>query len=76
MDKNMANRMCCDLDIRDYYTKAPVMRVDFCNTTTYGFNSDAVLPIEKAQKLSNLNLHLKVILILHFKYIHLKYILY
>lgn len=37
MDKNMANRMCCDLDIRDYYTKAPVMRVDFCNTTTYGF---------------------------------------
>ena len=28
MDKNMANRMCCDLDIRDYYTKATVMRVD------------------------------------------------
>ena len=76
MDKNMANRMCCDLDIRDYYTKAPVMRVDFCNTTTYGFNSDAVFAYRKGKKLSNLNLHLKVILILHFKYIHLKYILY
>ena len=42
MDKNMANRMCCDLDIRDYYTKAPIMKVDFCNTTTYGFTSDSV----------------------------------
>ena len=42
MDKNMANRMCCDLDIRDYYTKAPVMRVDYCNTNTYGFTSDSV----------------------------------
>nr|WP_297933193.1 hypothetical protein [uncultured Lachnoclostridium sp.] len=42
MDKNMANRSCCDLDIRDYVTKVPVMRVDFCNTTTCGFNSDMV----------------------------------
>lgn len=42
MDKNMANRMCCDLDIRDYYTKAPIIKVDFCNTTTYGFTSDSV----------------------------------
>lgn len=50
MDKNMANRMCCDLDIRDYYTKAPVMRVDFCNMTTYGFNSDAVFANRKGAK--------------------------
>ena len=50
MDKNMANRMCCDLDIRDYYTKAPVMRVDFYNTTTYGFNSDAVFANRKGAK--------------------------
>lgn len=50
MDKNMANRMCCDLDIRDYYTKAPVMRVDFCNTTTYGFSSDHVFANRKGAK--------------------------
>lgn len=50
MDKNMANRMCCDLDIRDYYTKAPIMRVGFCNTTTYGFNSDAVFANRKGAK--------------------------
>lgn len=50
MDKNMANRMCCDLDIRDYYTKTPIMRVDFCNTTTYGFNSDAVFANRKGAK--------------------------
>ena len=42
MDKNMANRACCDLDIRDYYTKTPVLKVDFCNTTTYGFSSDSI----------------------------------
>ena len=42
MNKNMANRMCCDLDIRDYYTKVPIMKVDFCNTTTYGFTSDSI----------------------------------
>lgn len=50
MDKNMANRMCCDLDIRDYYTKTPIMRVDFCNTTTYGFNSDAVFARRNGSK--------------------------
>ena len=50
MDKNMANRMCCDLDIRDYYTKAPVMRVDFCNTTRYGFNSDTVFARRNGSK--------------------------
>lgn len=50
MDKNMANRMCCDLDIRDYYTKAPFMRVDFCNTTTYGFSSDHVFANRKGAK--------------------------
>lgn len=46
----MANRMCCDLDIRDYYTKAPFMRVDFCNTTTYGFSSDSVFANRKGSK--------------------------
>ena len=35
MDKNIANRMCCDLDIRDYYTKAPVMRVDFAKAIKF-----------------------------------------
>lgn len=50
MEKNMANRMCCDLDIRDYYTKAPVMKVDFCNTTTYGFSSDAVFAKRNGSK--------------------------
>lgn len=42
MDKNMANRMCCDLDIRDYYTKAHILKVDFCNTTTYNFTSNSI----------------------------------
>lgn len=50
MDKNMANRLCCDLDIRDYYTKTPIMRIDFCNTTTYGFNSDVVFANRKGAK--------------------------
>ena len=42
MNRNMANRMCCDLDIRDYYTKTPILKVDFCNTTTYNFTSDSI----------------------------------
>ena len=47
---NMANRQCCDLDIRDYATKAPWMYADFCNTTTMGFSSDAVYAMKKGAK--------------------------
>lgn len=47
---NMANRQCCDLDIRDYVTKAPWMYADFCNTTTMGFSSDAVYAMKKGAK--------------------------
>ena len=47
---NMANRTCCDLDIRDYVTKAPWMYADFCNTTTMGFSSDAVYAMKKGAK--------------------------
>ena len=50
MDINMANRQCCDLDIRDYKTKTPWMYADFCNTTTMGFSSDAVYANKKGQK--------------------------
>lgn len=49
-DINMANRQCCDLDIRDYKTKAPWMYADFCNTTTMGFTSDAVFAMKKGAK--------------------------
>lgn len=49
-DINMANRSCCDLDIRDYKTKAPWMFADFCNTTTMGFSSDAVFAMKKGAK--------------------------
>ena len=49
-DLNMANRQCCDLDIRDYKTKAPWMYADFCNTTTMGFSSDAVFAMKKGAK--------------------------
>lgn len=47
---NMANRQCCDMDIRDYKTKAPWMYADFCNTTTMGFSSDAVFAMKKGAK--------------------------
>lgn len=47
---NMANRQCCDLDIRDYKTKAPWMYADFCNTTTMGFSSEATYATKKGQK--------------------------
>lgn len=49
-DINMANRQCCDLDIRDYKTKEPWMYADFCNTTTMGFSSDAVYAMKKGAK--------------------------
>ena len=47
---NMANRQCCDLDIRDYKTKTPWMFADYCNTTTMGFNSNAVFALKKGAK--------------------------
>ena len=49
-DLNMANRQCCDLDIRDYATKAPWMFADFCNTTTSGFKGDSVYAKIKGSK--------------------------
>jgi hypothetical protein len=49
-DLNMANRQCCDLDIRDYKTKAPWMYADFCNTTTANISADAVFANKKGAK--------------------------
>ncbi len=49
-DLNMANRQCCDLDIRDYATKAPWLYADFCNTTTMGFESATAYANVKGQK--------------------------
>ena len=49
-DLNMANRQCCDLDIRDYKTKAPWMFADFCNTTTTNISADAVYANKKGAK--------------------------
>ena len=40
--ENMANRECCDVDIRDYYTNAPIMLIDFCNANTAEFSSDSI----------------------------------
>ena len=47
---NMANRQCCDLDIRDYKTREPWVFADFCNTTTAGFSADAVYANKKGAK--------------------------
>ena len=55
-DLNMANRSCCDLDIREYGTNKPFLFADFCNTTTAGFQSDntyATIKGEKAITFSN-----------------------
>lgn len=46
----MSNRQCCDLDIRDYKTKAPWMYADFCNTTTAGFSSEPTYANKKGAK--------------------------
>lgn len=47
---NMANRQCCNVHILDYATMKPWMFVDFCNTTTAGFESDAVYANKKGAK--------------------------
>jgi hypothetical protein len=50
MDLNMANRQCCDLDIREYSTNKPWMFADFSNTTTSGFKADSVYAKIKGAK--------------------------
>ena len=47
---NKANRQCCDLDIRDFKTGAPVLFADFGNVTTAGFSSDNVYAMKKGAK--------------------------
>lgn len=50
MDINMANRQCCDLDIREYKTRKPWMYADFCTTTTMGFTSESSFALKKGAK--------------------------
>lgn len=50
MNLNMANRQCCDLDIRDYKTNKPWMFADFCNTTTAGFSGESVYATKKGTR--------------------------
>lgn len=49
-DINMANRQCCDLDIREYSTNKPWMYADFCNTTTAGFSGNSTFAMKKGAK--------------------------
>ena len=49
-DLNRANRQCCDLDIRDLKTGAPVLFADFGNVTTAGFSSENVYAMKKGAK--------------------------
>lgn len=49
-DLNRANRQCCDIDIRNYKTGAPVLFADFGNVTTAGFSSDNVYAMKKGSK--------------------------
>lgn len=49
-DVNMANRQCCDLDIREFASNKPFMFADFCNTTTAGFTGDSVYAMKKGSK--------------------------
>ena len=50
MNLNMANRQCCDLDIRDYKTNQPWMFAEFCNTTTAGLTGESVYAMKKGSK--------------------------
>lgn len=50
MNANMANRQCCDLDIREYGSNKPWMYADFCNTTTANFSSESVFAMKKGAK--------------------------
>ena len=49
-DLNRANRQCCDLDIRDLKTGAPVLFADFGNVTTAGFSSENTYAMKKGAK--------------------------
>ena len=49
-DLNRANRQCCDLDIRDFKTGAPVLFADFGNVTTAGFSSENTYAMKKGAK--------------------------
>lgn len=40
--EKFANRDCCDVEIRDYYSNAPVMFIDFCNTNSIELTSDSI----------------------------------
>ena len=44
---NRANRQACDVDIRDYKTKAPFLFLDTANTTTAGLSGDSVYANKK-----------------------------
>lgn len=46
-DLNRANRQACDVDIRDYKTKAPFLFLDTANTTTAGLSGDSVYANKK-----------------------------
>lgn len=46
-DLNRANRQACDVDIRDYKTKAPFLFLDTANTTTAGLSGDKVYAKKK-----------------------------
>ncbi len=50
MNINMANRECCDLEIKNYATKKPWMFADFCNTTTAGFTGESSYAMKKGAK--------------------------
>lgn len=49
-DINMANRQVCDVDIRDYKTKKPIIVIDTANTTTAGLTSDNVYAMAKGSR--------------------------
>lgn len=40
--EKFANRECCDVEILDYYSSAPVMFINFCNTNSIELTSDSV----------------------------------
>jgi len=49
-DLNRANRQACDVDIRDYKTKAPFLFLDTANTTTAGLSNDSVWANKKGTR--------------------------
>lgn len=47
---NKANRQVCDVDIRDFKTKAPILFFDTANVTTVGLTSDNTYAMAKGSK--------------------------